>query len=116
MIILQKLLSTSTGTKKGPSCQQQSDTVNGNFCSSISRNEHERSFLSSRRDGLHSLSYIHYDGTEARMPRTQRHRHAKQWPDRPNYQIHTCRQYIGKVILAQLEANRQTLHERRSNL
>ena len=30
-------------------------TVNGNFCSSISRNEHERSFMSTRRDGLHSL-------------------------------------------------------------
>ena len=36
-------------------------TLNGNFCSSISRNEHERSFLSTltRGDGLHSLTYIH---------------------------------------------------------
>ena len=76
-------------------------TVNGNFCSSISRNEHERSFMSTRRDGLHSLTYIHYDGAEARMPRTPRHRHAKQLHERPNYQVHTCCQHIGEVILAQ---------------
>ena len=78
-------------------------TVNGNFCSSISRNEHGRSFMSTRRDGLHSLTYIHYDGAEAHMPRTPRHRHAKQLHERPNYQVHTCCQYIGEVILAQLE-------------
>ena len=90
-------------------------TVNGNFCSSISRNEHERSFVSTRRDGLHSLTYIHYDGAEARMPRTPRHRHAKQLHERPNYQVHTCCQYTGEVILAQLEDNRQTLREHRSN-
>ena len=78
-------------------------TVNGNFCSSISRNEHERSFMSTRRDGLHSFTYIHYDGAEARMPRTPRHRHAKQLHERPNYQVHTCCRYIGEVILAKLE-------------
>ena len=75
----------------------------------------ERSFMSTRRDGLHSLTYIHYDGAEARMPRTPRHRHAKQLHERPNYQVHTCCQYIGEVILAQLEDHRQTLRERRSN-
>ena len=91
-------------------------TVNGNFCSSISRNELERSFMSTPRDGLHSLTYIHYDGAEARMPQTPRHRHAKQLHERLNYQVHTCCQYIGEVILAQLEDHRQTLHGRRSNI
>ena len=59
--------------------------------------------MSTRRDGLHSLTCIHYDGAEAHMPRTPRHRHAKQLHERPNYQVHTCCQYIGEVILAQLE-------------
>ena len=71
--------------------------------------------MSTRRDGLHSLTYIHYDGAEARMPRTPRHRHAKQLHKRPNYQVHTCCQYTGEEILAQLEDHRQTLRERRSN-
>ena len=81
MFILQKGLSASTGTKKVIHVNSKVTlTVNGNFCSSISRNEHERSFLSTRRDGLHSLTYIHYDGAEARVRRlgTPRHRHAKQ--------------------------------------
>ena len=64
--------------------------------------------MSTRPDGLHSLTYIHYDGAEARMPRTPRHRHAKQLHERPNYQVHTCCQYTGEVILAQLEDHRQT--------
>ena len=73
--------------------------------------------MSTRRDGLHSLTYIHYDGAEAqaRMPRPTRHRHAKQLHERPNYQVHTCCQYIGEVILAQLEDHRHTLRERPSN-
>ena len=72
--------------------------------------------MSTRRDGLHSLTYIHYDGAEARMPRTPRHRHAKQLHERPNYQVHTCCQYTGEVILAQLEDHTgKTLRERRSN-
>ena len=117
MFILQKGLSTSIGTKKALHVNSKGTlTVKGNFCSSISRNEHELSFLSTRRDGLHSLTYRHYDEAEARMRRTPRHRHEEQWHDRPNYQIHTCCQYTGQVILVQLEGNRQTLHERRSNL
>ena len=58
--------------------------------------------LSTRRNGLHSLTYTHYDGAEARMRRTPRHRHAKQLHERPNYQVHTCWQCIREVILAQL--------------
>ena len=64
---------------------------------------------------ISSLTYVHYDGAEARMRRTPRHCHAKQWHDSP-LQIHEWCQYIGEVILVQLEGNRQTLHERRSNL
>ena len=114
--ILQKGLSTSTGTKKALHVDSKvTFTVNGNFCWSISRNEHERSFMPARRDGLHSLTYIHYNGAEARMPRTPHHRHAKQLHELPNYQVHTCCQCIGEVILTQLEDYRQTLRERRSN-
>ena len=58
MFILQKGLSNSTGTKKALHVNSKVTlTVNGNFCSSFSRNEHERSFLSTRRDGVHSLTY-----------------------------------------------------------
>ena len=72
-----------TGSKKALHVNSKVTlTVNGNFCSSMSRYEHGRSFLSTRRDGLHwySLSYIHYDVTEAPggKRRTPRHRHAKQ--------------------------------------
>ena len=73
-------------------------------------------FLSTRRNSLHSLTYIHYDGAEARMRRTPRHRLAKHLHEPPNYQVHTCCQYIGEEILAQLEDNRQTLREHRSHL
>ena len=117
MYILQKRLSTSIGTKKVLHVNNKVTlTLNGSFCSSISRNEPERSFLSTCRDGLHSLTYKHYNGAEARVRRTPRRRHAKQWHDGPNYQIHTCYQYKGEVILAPLEGNRQTLHERSSNI
>ena len=51
--------------------------------------------LSTRRDGLHSLTYTHYDRAEAGMRRIPRHRHAKQLHERPNYQVHTCWQCIG---------------------
>ena len=91
-------------------------TMNGNFCSSILRNEHERSFLPNIRHGLHSLTHIHSDEAKAHMRRTPRHLHAKQWNEPPNYQVHTCCQYKGEAILGQLEENRQTLRERRSNL
>ena len=64
--------------------------------------------VATRRDGLHSLTYTHYDGAEDRMRQTPRHRHAKQLNERPNYQIHTCWQYIGEGILAHLEGSRQT--------
>ena len=117
MYILQKGLSTSTGAEKALHVNSKVTlTVSGNFCSSISRNEQERSFLSTRRDGLHSLTYIHYHGAEARMPQTPRHHHAKHLHERPTYQVHTCCPYMGEVILAQLEDNRQALRERRSNL
>ena len=82
----------------------------------MSRYEHDRSFLSTRRDGVHSLTYIHYDGAEARMRRTPRHRHAQQLHERPNYKVHTCWEYIGELILAQPEGSRQTLSHRQSNL
>ena len=119
MFFLQKWLSTSTGTKKGFHVNSKERlTVNGNFCSSIWRNEHERSFLPTIRRGLHALTHIHYDDAEARklMRRTPRHHHAKHWNETPNYQVHTCCQYKGEAILRQLEENRQTLRERRSNL
>ena len=57
----------------------------------MSRYKHDRSFLSTRRDGLHSLTYKHYGGAEARMRRTPLHRRAKHVYERPNYQV----QYIG---------------------
>ena len=117
MFILQTGLSTSTGSKKALHVNRKVTlTVNGNFCSSMSRYEHDRSFLLTPRDGLHWLTYIHYDGEEARMRRTPRHRHAKQLHERPNYQVHTYWQYTGQVILAQFEGSRQTLSDRQSNL
>ena len=91
-------------------------TVNGNFCSSMSRYEHDRSFLSTHRDSLRSLIYIHYGGAEVHMLRTSRQHHAKQLHERPNYQVQTCCQYIGEVIFAQLEGSRQTLSDHQSNL
>ena len=41
---------------------------------------------------------MHYDGEEARMRRTPRHRHAKQLHERPNYEVHTYWQLILKTI------------------
>ena len=59
MSILQKGLSTSTGTKKAVHINSKVRlTVHRNFCSSTSRNEHERS-LSTRQCGPHSLAYKH---------------------------------------------------------
>ena len=94
MFILQKGPSTSTGTKKAlPVNSKVTLTVNGNLCSSISRNEHERSFLSTRREGLHSQTNIEQNGAEARTRRTQRRRHAKQLHQHPNFHVRTCCQY-----------------------
>ena len=109
MFILQTGLSTSTGSKKKKALHVNSKvtlTVNGNFCSSMSRYEHDLLFNSPRRP---PFTYIHFDGAEAGMRRTPRHRHAKQLHERPNYLVHTCWQYIGEV-------RRQTLSDRQSKL
>ena len=59
MLILQKGLWSSTGTKKAIHVNSKVRlTVHDNFCSSISRKEHDRTFLSPRHNGLHSLTYI----------------------------------------------------------
>ena len=71
---------------------------------------------SSRRPPFPYIHILRRGG--ARMRRTPRYPYAKHLHESPNYQVHTCCQYIGEVILAQLdhEDNRQTLRERRSNL
>ena len=68
-------------------------------------------------DWVTPFSHIHtLRRGEGPYARTPHHRFAKQLHERPIYQVHMCCQYIGEVILAQLEDSRQTLRDCRSNL
>ena len=85
------------------------------WTATTSRNEHERFFLSTRRDKLHSLTYITM-GRRHVCPELHAIAMQNSCINVPIIKFTRVAQYIGEVILAQLEDNRQTLRERRSNL